>query len=70
VLRVRLFVESDIDAFMALNTEFLRCEVFGSIWNLQANQGQAMLSLCISDAAKGMLLANSSFIPHLVRTEL
>jgi hypothetical protein len=54
---------------MALNTEFLRCEVFGSIWNLGKNQGQAVLSLCISDAAKGMLLANASFIPHLVRMD-
>ena len=65
-----LFAESDIDAFMALNTEFLRCDVFGSIWNLGANQGQAVLRLCISDLAKGMLLANPNFIPHLVRMDL
>jgi hypothetical protein len=61
-----VFAETDIDGFMALDIELLQCKLFGSIWPLAANNCRGMLSLCISDTAKQMLLNHSSFTSHLV----
>ena len=33
--------ETDIDAFMAMDIELLRCEVWGAIWQLGANVSTA-----------------------------
>ena len=66
-VRLRLWlIEGDIDGFVALNTELMRCEAFGSIFPMAANHCRGLLSLCISDAAKQMLLNNAGFIPHLI----
>ena len=67
MVRLRLWMtEEDIDAFIALDTELMRCEVWGSVYPLISNRCRGMLSLCISDAAKHMLLNNADFIPHLI----
>ena len=67
VARLRLWLtEGDIDGFIALDTELMRCEAFGSVLALAANRCRGLLSLCISDAAKQMLLNNAGFIPHLI----
>ena len=58
--------EGDIDGFIALDTEVMRCEAWGSAMALGANRCHGLLSLCISDAAKQMLLNNAGFTPHLI----
>eukprot|EP01050_Picozoa_sp_SAG11_P001848 SAG11_NODE_86_length_17300_cov_11.466717_20_plen_71_part_00 len=63
---ILLFAESDIDNYVRIETELLRCESWGNLWQLAANQCRGMLSLCISDAGKQLLLANSGFISYLV----
>ena len=66
-VRLRLFVpEGDIDGFMSLDTELMRCEIWGSVLALASNRCRGLLSLCISDAAKHLLLGNAGFIPHLI----
>ena len=68
MVRLRLWLtEGDIDGFIALNTELMRCESWGSIMVLTNNRCRGMLSLCISDTAKQMLLSsNAGFISHLI----
>jgi hypothetical protein len=44
----------------------MRCEVWGSAFTLSNNRCRGLLSLCIADAAKQMLLSNGDFLPHLV----
>ena len=61
-----LLLEGDIDGFILIDTELMRCEVWGSITVLAANRCLGLLSLCISDEVKQMLLSNSGFIPHLI----
>ena len=61
-----LVAEKDIDGFMALDVELMRCNAFGSIFALIKNQCRGMLNLCISDSAKPMLLESSECIPHLL----
>jgi hypothetical protein len=63
---VLALLEGDIDGFIALDTELMRCETWGSIFALAANRCSGLLSLCISDAAKQMLLNNDGFIPHMI----
>ena len=58
--------EDDIDGYITLDIELMACANFGSLIALAANTGRGMLNLCISDAAKQMLLKNQRFIPHLV----
>ena len=61
-----LVAEKDIDGFMALDVELMRCESFGGAFALIKNQCRGMLNLCISDSAKPMLLGSSECIPHLL----
>jgi len=61
-----LVAEKDIDGFMALDVELMRCGSWGGILALVKNQCRGMLNLCISDAAKPMLLGSSECIPHLL----
>ena len=58
--------ETDIDGFVALDIELLQCNFFGGIWPLASNAARGMLSFCISDTVKQMLLNHSDFIPHLL----
>ena len=44
----------------------MRCEVFGSVFPMASKRCRGLLSLCISDTAKQMLLGNAGFIPHLI----
>ena len=44
----------------------MRCAVYGSAFALASNRCRGLLSLCISDTAKQMLLNNAGFIPHLI----
>jgi hypothetical protein len=55
---------------MMMDIELLRCETWGALWQLSANQCRGLLSFCISDTAKRMLLKHAGFIPHLVRRAL
>ena len=66
VLVVVVEAEGDIDGFMIIDIELMRCEVFGSMMVMATNRCRGLLSLCISDAAKQMLLDNAGFIPHLI----
>eukprot|EP01046_Picozoa_sp_COSAG06_P003331 COSAG06_NODE_129_length_22602_cov_7.116318_9_plen_284_part_00 len=59
--------EKDIDGFIDQDRELLRCETFGGIWQLAPTQCRGLLSFCISDAAKQLLLNHAGFIPHMVR---
>ena len=58
--------EGDIDGLIALDTEIMRCEVWGSGFTMASNRCRGLLSLCISDNAKQMLLSNAGFIPHMI----
>ena len=58
--------EGDIDGFIALDTELMRCAQWGTMFPLTGDRCRGLLSLCISDAAKHMLLSNAGFIPHLI----
>jgi hypothetical protein len=60
------FTQSDVDGFLAIDAELMRPKTYGLFFALVSNIGRGMLSLCISDFAKKMLLNNSGFIPHLV----
>jgi hypothetical protein len=44
----------------------MRCEVWGSGFTISNNRCRGLLSLCIADSAKQMLLNNHGFIPHMV----
>ena len=46
--------------------EYMRCEVWGSVFPMTSSRCRGLLSLCISDVAKQMLLSNDGFIPHLL----
>ena len=61
-----LVAEKDIDGFVALDVEMMRCESFGGIFAVTKHQCRGMLNLCISDSAKPMLLGSSEYIPHLL----
>jgi hypothetical protein len=61
-----MYAEKDIDGFIAVDAELIACLKFGNAFALAANTGRGMLKLCISDAAKQMLLNNRDFIPHLL----
>lgn len=58
--------EKHIDGFINLDVEMLRCKTWGGAFALCKNYCRGMLSLCISDAAKPMLLRSPDFIPHLL----
>jgi hypothetical protein len=58
--------EGDIDHIIALDTELMRCDAWGSILALATNRCRGLLSLCISDTAKQMLLSTAGFIPLLI----
>ena len=58
--------ERDIDGLLLIDTELMRCDHWGSAMSFAANRCRGLLSLCISDTAKQMLLNNSGFIPHLL----
>ena len=66
VLRGLLLPEGDIDGFLILDIEIMRCNAFGSAFPLPASRCRGLLSLCISDTAKQLLLSNESFIPHVI----
>lgn len=51
---------------MILDTEFMRCESYGPFIPMADSRCRGLLSLCISDVAKHLLLTNSGFIPHLI----
>jgi hypothetical protein len=59
--------ERDIDGHMWWNIEFMRCESFGAAYALPPSRCRGLLSCCISDETKRLLLAHAGFIPHLVR---
>jgi hypothetical protein len=59
-------LEGDIDGFLTLDVEYMRCEVWGAIFPMSSSRCRGLLSLCISDVAKQMLLSNNGFIPHLL----
>ena len=61
-----VLAEGDIDKFILLDIEVMRCTTFGSVFALTSNRCQGLLSLCISDAAKLMLIGNSGLAPHLI----
>jgi hypothetical protein len=46
-----LATEKDIDGFIALDVEMMRCEVFGGAFVMVKNQCRGMLNLCISDVS-------------------
>ena len=58
--------EGDIDGLIVLDTELMRCAVWGSGFTMASNRCRGLLSLCISDAAKQMLLNNAGFVPHMI----
>jgi hypothetical protein len=58
--------ERDIDGFIALDTELMRCETWSAFFVMAGNRCRGLLSLCVSDVAKQMLLNNAGFIPHLI----
>ena len=58
--------EGDIDHIIALDTELMRCDAWGSILALATNRCRGLLSLCISDTAKQMLFSTAGFIPLLI----
>ena len=61
------FKQGDIDGFIVLSIELMRCANYGASVPLYSNQCRGLLSLCISDAAKQLLLSsNAGFIPHLI----
>ena len=62
------FSQPDIDGFLALDIELLRCESYGGVWQLATNRCRGLLSFCISDCSKALLLNSSGakFIPHLI----
>eukprot|EP01046_Picozoa_sp_COSAG06_P023370 COSAG06_NODE_1851_length_8215_cov_39.893790_9_plen_210_part_00 len=62
------FAQDDIDGFIAHHTELMLCTHLGEMFAVGPNIGRAMLTFCISDLAKEMLLSNDGFIPLLVRT--
>ena len=47
-----LIAEEDIDGFVALDVEMMRCGVFGAAFLLTKKQCRGMLNLCISDAGE------------------
>jgi hypothetical protein len=51
---------------ITLDTEIMRCESWGAMYGFTGNRCRGLLSLCISDAAKQMLLSNAGFIPLLI----
>ena len=61
-----LVAEKDIDGFVALDVELMRCESWGGAFAVTKHQCRGMLNLCISDSAKPMLLGSSEYIPHLL----
>lgn len=60
------FGQSDIDGYLLYAVEMMRCEVWGSIWPLSQNSCRGLLSLCISDSAKELLLNSAGCIEHLI----
>ena len=58
--------EVEIDGFITFDEELMRCNSWGSLFPLAPSRCRGLLSLCISDAAKRMLLNNDGFIPHLI----
>ena len=49
VVRLQLWLtEGDIDHIIALDTELMRCDAWGSILALATNRCRGLLSLCIS----------------------
>jgi hypothetical protein len=59
------WTQEDIDGFVALDSELVRGEAMGVHFDLLSSRCRGLLSLCISDAAKTMLLNCRGFIPHL-----
>ena len=59
------WTQEDIDGFVALDSELVRGEAVGVHFDLLSSRCRGLLSLCISDAAKTMLLNCRGFIPHL-----
>ena len=49
-----------------MDVELMRCDHFGGLWPLVMSQCRGLLSFCISDAAKEMLLKSADFVPHLI----
>ena len=60
------FVQTDVDDIVENETEMLRPTSWGKIWQLSLNQCRGLLNLCISDAAKPLLLNNTAFLPLLI----
>ena len=60
------FTETDIDGFMALDSELMRGETLGPHFDMLSSRCRGLLSLCISDTAKQMLLNSSGFVAHLI----
>lgn len=58
--------EDDIDGLIVLDTELMRCEAWGALFLISSNRCRGLLSLCISDVAKQMLLSNRGLIPLLI----
>jgi len=59
--------EGDIDGLIGLDAELLRGEGdFFSNWLMASNRCRGLLSLCVNDAAKEMLLSNAGFVPLLI----
>ena len=47
-----LVAEKDIDGFVALDVEMMRCESWGAAFAVTKHQCRGMLNLCISDAGE------------------
>lgn len=60
------FSQSDVDTLVDVETEWLQAKSWGKIWQLSSNQCRGLLSLCVSDVGKQLLLNCASFIPLLV----
>ena len=69
-LHLRLcLTEGDIDGLIGLDAELLRGgsgRGFFSVWPMASNRCRGLLSLCVNDAAKEMLLSNAGFVPLLI----
>ena len=43
-----LATENDVDGFLDLDIELLRCETYGMVWPLAVNSARGLMSFCVS----------------------
>ena len=58
--------QEDIDRYVRFDTEIMNPQIWGQVVNVGPAQGRALLSLCVSDRNKSMLIKSPGFIPHLI----